>query len=207
MIRAISTRELRGRSLPLYRLDGTPMQRSINPCALAILALRRGDVAAAAPHAEAASAHARLGEYRRGVAMGALVQADIHARSGAAAAALEALARSKRGFGQLEIEEGLNREFEGRVLRLVGRPDDGLVALEDGLRLAAQFPVEAAWLQHERVLAQQARGDPEAARGAARDAIALFERLAAPRMVATVRAMVPGMPPHVPRRRDARPLT
>jgi hypothetical protein len=123
--------------------------------------------------------------------MAALVQADIYARRGAMAAALEALARGKSGFAQLEIEEGLNREFEGRVLRLIGRPDPALAALEDGLRLAAQFPVEAAWLQHERVLTQQARGDPAAARAAALD----------------VRAMLPGMPPHVPRLRAAQPLT
>lgn len=186
----------------LYLLAGTPMQRSINHCALAILALRRGAVDAAAPHAEAAAAHAAHGDYRRGVAMGALVQADIHARGGQAAAALDALAAGKAAFARLGIEEGFNREFEGRVLRLVGRPDDACIALEEGLRLAAAFPVEAAWIEHELVLTHQARGDAPAAHVAARRAIALFERLVAPRMVAAVQAMSP----HVPGPAGAEPL-
>jgi len=191
----------------LYLLDGTPMQRSINRCALAILELRRGDVDAAAPHAEAASAHAQQGDYRRGVAMGALVQADIHARRGEVAAALDALARGKGGFARLEIEEGFNREFEGRVLRLVGRPDAALAVLDEGLRLAAKFPVEAAWLQHERVLTQQACGDLAGAQAAVEDAAALFAQLGAPRMVDAVRAMGAGMSPRVPRAHGAKPLT
>lgn len=189
----------------LYLLGGTPMQRSINRGALAILELRRGDVDAAMPHAEAASAHAQQGDYRRGVAMGALVWADIHARRGEVAAALDALARSQAGFAKLEIEEGFNREFEGRVLRLIGQPDDALVVLEDGLRLAAKFPVEAAWLRHELVLTQQACGDACAAGDAADRAIALFDVLGAPRMVEAVRAMV-GMSPRVPRYSAAKAL-
>lgn len=186
----------------LYLLAGTPMQRSINHCALAILALRRDAVDVAAPHAEAAAAHAAHGDYRRGVAMGALVQADIHARRGRAAAALDALAAGKTAFARLGIEEGFNREFEGRVLRLVGRPEDACIALEDGLRLAAAFPVEAAWIEHELVLAHEARGAAPAARAAACRAIALFERLGAPRMVAALQTMSP----HVPGPAGAEPL-
>jgi hypothetical protein len=83
------------------------------------------------------------------------------------------------------------------VLRLIGRPDDARIALEEGLRLAAAFPVEAAWIEHELVLTHQARGDRSAALAAARRAIERFDRLGAARMVATVQAMV-GMPPHVP---------
>lgn len=191
----------------IYLLDGTPMQRSINLGGLAVLALRRGDVDAAAPLAEAAGAHALQGDYRRGVAMGALVQADLHARRGESAAALDALARGKAGFDKLGIEEGFNREFEGRVLRLVGRPDDALAVLDDGLRLAAKFPVEAAWLQHERVPTQQARGDLAGAHAAADDAAALFAQLGAPRMADAVRAMAAGMSPHVPVRAAAKSLT
>ena len=182
------------------------MQRSINHCALAILALRRGDVDAAQPHADAASAHASRGDYRRGVAMGWLVQADIHARRGESATALDALAQGKAGFGRLEIEEGLNREFEGRVLRLVGRPGDALAVLEEGLCLAAKFPVEAAWLQHELVPTHLARGDAAAALAAGARAQALFEWMGAPRMVGALRAMMAGMSPHVPRQRGAQPL-
>ena len=189
----------------LYLLNGTPMQRSINHGALAILELRRGDVDAAVPHAEAASAHAQRGDYRRGVAMGALVQADIHARRCEAAAALEALAAGKAAFARLGIEEGFNREFEGRVLRLIGRPDDAGTALEEGLRLAAAFPVEAAWIEHELVLTHQARGDRSGALAAARRAIERFDSLGAVRMVAEVQAMV-GMPPHVPGPAGAEPL-
>jgi tetratricopeptide (TPR) repeat protein len=190
----------------LYLLAGTPMQRSINHGALAILALRRGDVDAAQPHAEAASAHAERGDYRRGVAMSALMHADICARRGERAAALDALAQGKATFARLGIEEGFNREFEGRVLRLLGRPDEACVAIEEGLRLAAKFPVEAAWLQHEFVLTHQARGDIEAAQAAAGRAIEWFGALGAPRMVHAVRSMVAGMSPRVPGPTGTQPL-
>jgi tetratricopeptide (TPR) repeat protein len=190
----------------LYRLAGTPMQRSINHGALAILALRRGDAGAARPYAEAAAAHAERGDYRRGIAMGALVLADIHARGGENAAALDALAYGKAAFARLGIEEGLNLEFEGRVLRLLGRADEACVAIEEGLRLAAKFPVEAAWLQHEFVLTHQARGDTEAAQVAAGRAIEWFDALGAPRMIHVGRAMVAGMSPRVPGRTGTQSL-
>ena len=190
----------------LYLLNGTPMQRSINHAALAMLELRRGRVDAAAPHAEAASAHAQRGDYRRGIALGLLLQADIQARRSEAGAALESLAAGRAAFARLEIAEGLNREFEGRVLRLVGQPDAALAALDEGLQLAAAFPVEAAWLHHERVLTQQARGDPDGSLAAARDAIVLFERIGAPRLVDTVRAMAARMSPDVPVRAGTKPL-
>ena len=134
-----------------------------------------------------------------------MVQADIHARRGEAAAALEALTQGKAGFAQLGIEEGFDREFEGRVLRLLGRLDGALAALEEGLGLAANFPVEAAWLWNELVLTHQARGDRDAALAAARHAIDTFEALGAPRMVDAVRALA-GMPPHVPWPAGAKPL-
>ena len=191
----------------LYLLNGTPMQRSINRGALAILELRRDDAAAAAPHAQAASAHAQQGDYRRGIAMGALVRADIHARRGEVGAALDALVRGKAGFAHLEIEEGFNREFEGRVLRLLGRTDDALVVLEDGLRLAARFPVETAWLHHELVPTHRARDDFDAMLNSAQLAIGAFDKLGAPRMVDALRATVERMSPRVPFATGAKPLT
>ena len=195
-------RELRA-AAEIYLLNGTPMQRSINHAALAMLELRRDAVDAAVPHAEAARDHALRGDYRRGIAMAALLQADIAARRGDATAASAALAESRAGFERLGIAEGLNREFEGRVLRLTGHIDAALAALDEGLRLAGDYPIEAAWLQHERVLTLKARGDHAAAQAAALDTIARFERIEAPRIVAALRA---GMSPHVPWPPDAEPL-
>ena len=183
------------------------MQRCINHFALAFLALRRGRFDAAQAHAEVSRQHAALADYRRGLAMDALLRADIRARRGDHAAALGALAEGKAAFARLGIIEGINFEFEARVLRLLGRVDEAQRAIEDGLRVAATFPVEAAWLQHELVLTQQARGEREAALAAAHDAMALFERLGAPRMVEAVRAMVARMSPRVPRAAGAEPLT
>ena len=191
----------------LYLLDGTPMQRSINYFALAFLALRRGEVDAAQAHAQAAREHAALADYRRGIAMEALVRSDIHARRGESPQALSALADGKAAFARLAIVEGINFEFEGRVLRLLGRLGEAQRALGEGLRVAAAFPVEAGWLQHELVLTHRSRGDAAAARAAANEAIALFERLGAPRMAGAARSLVASMPPRVPVARDAKPLT
>ena len=169
-------------ALSLLRLGGTPMQLSIARTQLAILALRCGDAETANEHADWSAAHAAQGGYARGEAMAELLRAEIAARRGNADGALVHLAEGQRRFAALSIEEGLNEEFAGRTLRLIGRLADAQSALQRGLGWAQAFPLERAHLLLELARVRAIAGDREGARAAADEAHALFTQCGAPRM-------------------------
>jgi len=125
-------------------------------------------------------------DYRRGVAMGALLHAEIDARHGNASAALGALHRGLAGFKALGIEEGPSCEIEGRVMRLLQRPADACRALAEGLRLSAAFPLELGRLHAELALTGRDSGEAERAEASARQAIGLFLACEAPLLAQAV---------------------
>lgn len=170
------------RALSLLRLGGTPMQLSTARTHLAILALRCGDAEAATGHADWSAAHAAQAGYARGEAMAELLHAEIAARRGNADDALMHLAEGRRRFAALSVEEGLNEEFAGRTLRLIGRLADAESAVQRGLGWAQAFPLERAHLQLELARVRTLAGDREGARAAADVAHALFTQCGAPRM-------------------------
>ena len=131
-------------ALAQFRFDGTPMNRSIALGHLAMLALQRGDVTAAAAHNDAARAHAAQGDYRRGLALAQRLEAEIAAQRGDAAHALRALNDARAAYATLGIRESANLEAEARVLRLLGRRTEAEQALRDALPLASAYPLEAA---------------------------------------------------------------
>jgi len=174
-------------ALAHFRLEGTPMQLSIVHGHLAILALQRDDVPAARARTDASEALARQGDYRRGVAMNGLLRAELAARGGDAAMALAALAGALDAFAALGIEEGLNREFEGRVLRLLQRPGESMRALQEGLRISAAFPLQRGRLHAELARTHQMLGDDREAAVSAGQAADLFRACGAPRLAEAVR--------------------
>ena len=170
-------------AMTLLRLRGTPMQLSIARSHLAILALRGDDVQAAHEHAIWSQIHAGQAGYRRGVAMAALLRADVAARRGERADALDRLADGRHRFAELQIEEGLNEEIAARVLRLAGHFDDAQAAIHRGLAYSEAFPLEQAQLQLEHARLRLALADRAGALAALGAARGLFERCGAPRMV------------------------
>jgi len=178
-------RELR-EALTHYRFGGSAMQLSIAHCHLAMLALKRDDTRLALAHTESSEVHALQADYRRGVAMGALLHAEIDARHGNASAALGALHRGLAGFKALGIEEGPSCEIEGRVMRLLQRPADACRALAEGLRLSAAFPLELGRLHAELALTGRDSGEAERAEASARQAIGLFLACEAPLLAQAV---------------------
>lgn len=175
-------------ALAHYRFDGGAMQRSIVHCHLAMLALMRADVPAAREHSEASVAHARQVDYRRGVATGSLLFAEIDARCGHAGAALENLQLGLAGFATLGIKEGPNCEIAGRVMRLLQRLDDSRRVLAEGLHFSAAYPLELGRLHTEIARSERASGAHHLAEAAALLAVSLFRACAAPRLAEAVRA-------------------
>lgn len=84
-----------------FRLGGSAMQLSIVHCHLAMLALTHGDLPAALGHTEASEVHAVQADYRRGVAIGALLHAEIDARNSCGRPDRRAQRRCGLRFGRL----------------------------------------------------------------------------------------------------------
>ena len=167
-------------ALAHFRFGGSAMQVSIVSCHLAMLALRRGDLPAARVHTEASEAHALRADYRRGMATGAMLYAEINARLGNLPAAQGALQRGLAAFQALGIAEGPNCETEGRVLRLSQRPADARRALAEGLRRSAAFPLERGRLHAELALTERDAGGAGRAQASALQAFDLFLACEAP---------------------------
>lgn len=171
---------------------GSGMQLSVAHTHLAILALRqqqagtavagaRSDVLAQAlAHARHAERHAEVASYRRGLAMVQLLHADVAACRGEHEAAARALANGLERFAALGIDEGLNHEFAARVHRRAGALDAAGLAVQRGLRVSADFPLQHAELQLEQALVCRARGDDAGAQQALQAALAGLRACGAP---------------------------
>lgn len=146
--------------------QGSGMQLSVAHTHLAILALRLQQPTPAELHARDAERHAQAADYRRGLAMTALLHADVASCRGQHEAAAEALARGLERFATLHIDEGLNHEFAARVQRRARALDAAAQAVQRGLAVSTEFPLQAAELRLEQALIAQARGDADGAQQA-----------------------------------------
>jgi len=142
-------------ALACFDTDGTPMNRSITHGHLALLALQEGQVDEAAHHATLSQTQAALADYRRGLALAALLQALVAAHRKQADAASAALARGLAAFAALGIQESINHRLAAQVWRLLGDAAAAHAACLLALQLAAGFPCERAAAEDElrRVLA------------------------------------------------------
>ena len=90
-----------------------------------------------------------------------------------------ALDEGRARFAALGIEEGLNEEIAGRVLRMLGDLDAALAALRRGLRWSAKYPLQHAMLRHQLALTLKAAGDAAAAEAERGAAVEGFQRCGA----------------------------
>jgi len=130
-------------ALAQFRIDGTPTNFSIAHGHLAMLALLRDDLIAAAEHNDAARAQATRDDYRRGLALARRLDAEIAAHRGDPAGAMQALDDAREAYAALGIREAANAAAEARVLVLLGFVHRAEQVLREALPLAAAFPLEA----------------------------------------------------------------
>ncbi len=142
------------RALDCFQTEGTPMNHSITHGQLALLALDEGELERAAQQSVLAERQARQGDYRRGLAFAALLQALVAAQRGHASQAQLALARSLGAYAELGIEEALTHRLAARVWRGLGDQAAARAACDLAERLATGFPVERAAVARERVLVE-----------------------------------------------------
>ena len=172
--------------------QGSGMQLSVAHTHLAILALRLQQPTPAELHAHEAERHAQAADCRRGLAMAALLHADVATCRGQHEAATEALARGLGRFAALHIDEGLNHEFAARVHRRAGALDAAAQAVQRGLAVSTEFPLQCAELRLEQALIERARGDTGGAQQALQAACRGFVACGAPARAAQAAALFSG---------------
>ncbi|MEK7355717.1 MAG: hypothetical protein AAB250_04680, partial [Bdellovibrionota bacterium] len=166
-------------AIEIYMFSGKPMNLSIAWCHVAMVQLQKDDLTRAWEACERSISFARQDDYRRGLAMGELIRAEIFARRGDGSEARAALESAFRQFSNLNIEEGLNYEFAGRVVRLIGNRDESIRYLEKGISISAEFPMALAGL-HVELARSLATSDPVGAKHMAEKAEEIFRACEAP---------------------------
>ncbi len=145
-------------SLKLFLLDGTPMNLSIAYCHMAIIELQKNDLETCREYAMKTTEHAKAFDYSRGIYMAGLVLSEIEARLGSQQSAEHWLKASLDGFTSLNIDEGLNYEFAGRICRLLSQNQRSWDYLKAGVAISDDFPLYQAALYRELGLTEQALG-------------------------------------------------
>ncbi len=167
-------------AIEIFTFHGKPMNLSIAWCHLAIIYLQKDENLEAKQACDSSVALARQDDYRRGLHMGKLIDAEIHAKCGQLSEARQALSDGLNGFTDLAIEEGLNYEFAGRVSRILGEHQASAAYLKKGIGLSKDFPMYLANLHMELARTLLVASDPSEARRSARMSADLYEQCEAP---------------------------
>jgi tetratricopeptide (TPR) repeat protein len=179
--------ELQKKALEVFQFHGKPMNLSIAWCHLAIIYLQKEEVPEASHATEKSISLARQDEYKRGQQMGELLRAEVLARQKREKEARAALDKGLEGFAQLGIEEGLNYEFAGRVLRILGDHAESARKLRHGISLSGEFPLSLAAL-HAELAKTTVHQDPIEAKQHTEKAKALYLACEAPLRAAALDA-------------------
>lgn len=91
------------------------------------------------------------------------------------------------GFAALGIEEGLNYEYAGRILRLLGKLQEAEKYLRRGLEISNDFPIYQAALCFELSLTLSDQKKRIEAEHFAQQAIDLYQKCEAPLRVIQAR--------------------
>jgi DNA-binding Xre family transcriptional regulator len=136
-------------SLPIFKTHHKPTSLSIAYAHLAMIALQEAQNEVALEQVSTSIQYAVVEDYRRGMHMGKLIQAEIAARLGDTAMAQTLVTSALSEFEKMGIHEGLNFEYAGRTHRLIGELDSAEAYLRQGLKAALDFPVCLAALHME----------------------------------------------------------
>lgn len=147
-----------GKAIERFQLHGMPTNFSIAYCHIAMIFLEQERWAEAQVACEKSKNFAARDDYRRGVLMCGLIEAELFARQGLEQEALNQATRSLEGFSALGINEGLNFEFSGRVHRLLGHNAKAEEHVRHGINISRPFPVYLAALYLELASILKASG-------------------------------------------------
>lgn len=132
-----------------FHIHGRPTNLSIAYCHEAMIFLQMEKWSEAQRACDKSREFAIQDDYRRGVSMCGLIEAELLARNGNEQEAVTAVKRSLDGFSKMGIDEGLNFEFAGRVHRLTRRFAEAQAYTQQGIKISQSFPLYLAALYAE----------------------------------------------------------
>jgi len=139
------------KSIEIFNFHGQPTNLSIAFGHLARISLQKNNVESANQYCEKSILFAEQDNYKRGLAMGKLIKAEVCALNNNFAEAKKTMLAAINDFSRMNIEEGLNYEFAGRISRIIGDLAEAKAYLEKGILITDEFPVEQASLYSELV--------------------------------------------------------
>jgi DNA-binding Xre family transcriptional regulator len=145
-------------SLESFELGGSPVNLSISHTHLALIALLKNELAEAEHEAMTAIQYAIRGDFKRGIAEGALLKGEIAARTNQPELAVQQMNKGLQEFSALGIEEGLNYEIAGRTCRYLKDFKQAETYLRKGIQSSQNFPLSLASLHVELALVLRETG-------------------------------------------------
>lgn len=162
-------------AIELYMSLNLPLNLSIAYCALGLLETELGNYTEAQNAMKKSSDLAILSNYRRGISAVKVYLADCAAMTGDFLTAESLLAEGFAGFADLKMNEALNYEIKGRLLRLNYKFAEAEFALQEGLKYAEKFPHEIAALNVEFSRLWKARKETNKSLSCTKQAIEIYQ--------------------------------
>lgn len=145
----ILAKDFQLKAISHFQFGGKPTNLSIAYCHLSFIHLEQKELKQARDSIIKSIEYAKIDEYKRGLSMGALVLSEIEAYENNIDVSLKFLSDGLEGFKAQGIAEGLNFEFAGRVLRILGQFQKSKEMLLHGISLSKNFPLSEAALNSE----------------------------------------------------------
>lgn len=136
-------------ALKIFEFHGRPMNLSISWCHMARISILGKNLDLGEEQCRRSVDFAKADDYRRGLQIGKLVQAEIHALKRETSQAMDSLREGLRGFGALNIVEALNFEIAGRVQRICGHYVQSEELLKQGIACGEDYPLYLARIYFE----------------------------------------------------------
>lgn len=140
------------KSIEVFKLGGKPINLSISYCHLALIYLQKNQIEKAAQATELSIQYANQDDYRRGIAEGKLLKAEVEAHFGNKKEAEILIDQGLKEFDHLKIIEGLSFEQAGRTYRIIGNLQKAESYILRGIEVSRDFPVYLAALHVELAL-------------------------------------------------------
>ena len=164
------------------------MNLSISHCHLGIINLQKNELEIAEIHAQKSMDLALNVDFRRGICEGYLIQSEIAARKNLKSESMLLLNKGLDGFKKLNIEEGLNYEFAGRISRLNGNLSESINYLKKGISISNEFPLYQAALYFEMTNTEMNLGQPYSQ--SFDESVRLYTQCEAPKRVEMIKSLI-----------------
>lgn len=172
--------EYQKKAIEQFEVYGKAMNLSIAHTHIAMIYLQMLDLISSEAACLQSIEYAKQDEYKRGIQMGQLILAELYARTGRQSEACIMIKKTLFEFQKMNIEEGLNYEYAGRVFRIAKDFAQAKIFLQRGIEITHDYPIyQAALYQELAQLAVDSKAPHQEIVAAAHSAKQIFQNCGA----------------------------